>query len=97
MMSPVFFACPAVWSQTFIVEAGSILLSVHVRGSRIFTCRIWGVDKLHIFLEVCPDHRDKVEIKCMGSVGEKTSTEPKVYSFLSRLRHIEQDQVDFYV
>jgi hypothetical protein len=27
---------------------------------------------------VCPTHKDKVEIKCMGSVGGKTSTEPKV-------------------
>jgi hypothetical protein len=32
---------------------------------------------------VCPAHRDKAEIKCMGSVGEKTPTEPKVYSSLT--------------
>ena len=30
----------------------------------------------------------------MGSVGEKTSTEPKFYSFL---RYIEYDEVDVYV
>jgi hypothetical protein len=28
-------------------------------------------------------HRDKAEIKCMGSVGGKTPTEPKVYSYLT--------------
>ena len=33
----------------------------------------------------------------MGSVGGKTPTEPKFYSFLSNLRHIEYDEVDVYV
>jgi hypothetical protein len=33
--------------------------------------------------KVGPAHRDKAEIKCMGSVGGKTPTEPKVYSFLT--------------
>ena len=31
----------------------------------------------------CPAHKDKVEIKCMGSVGGKTPTEPKIYSSLT--------------
>ena len=31
----------------------------------------------HTLLEVCPAHKDKVEIKCMGSVGGKTPTELK--------------------
>ena len=48
----------------------------------------------HTLLEVCPAHKDKVEIKCMGSVGGKTLTEPKLYLFFSNLRHIEQDEVD---
>jgi hypothetical protein len=66
------------------VEAGSILLSVHVRRSITFTCRNWGVDKLfHILLKVCPAHGGKAEIKCMGSIGGKTPTEPKVYSSLT--------------
>jgi hypothetical protein len=43
---------------------------------------------------VCPAHKDKAEIKCMGSVGGKTPTEPKVYSFFSNLRHSEQDKTD---
>jgi hypothetical protein len=30
-----------------------------------------------------PAHRDKAEIKCIGSVGGKTPTEPKVYSSLT--------------
>jgi hypothetical protein len=30
---------------------------------------------------VCSAHEDKVEIKCMGSVGGKTPIEPKLYLF----------------
>ena len=37
----------------------------------------------HTLLEVCPAHKDKVEIKCMGTVGGKTPTEPKLYSSLT--------------
>ena len=37
----------------------------------------------HTLLEVCPAHKDKVEIKCMGFVGGKTPTEPKLYSSLT--------------
>jgi hypothetical protein len=32
-------------------------------------------------LEVCSTHNDKVEIKCMGFVGEKILIEPKLYIF----------------
>ena len=32
---------------------------------------------------MCSAHKDKVEIKCMGSVGGKTLTEPKLYLFFS--------------
>ena len=37
----------------------------------------------HTLLEVCPAHQDKVEIKCMGSVGGKTPTEPNLCLFFS--------------
>jgi hypothetical protein len=40
-------------------------------------------------LEVCSAHKNKVEIKCIGSVGGKTPTEPKLYLLFSSLRHIE--------
>ena len=43
----------------------------------------------HTLLEVCSAHKDKVEIKCMGSVGGKTPTELKFYLFFSSLRLIE--------
>jgi hypothetical protein len=36
-----------------------------------------------IVFKVGPAHRDKAEIKCMGSVGGKTPIEPKVYSSLT--------------
>ena len=34
-------------------------------------------------LEVCSAHKDRVEIKCMGSVGRKTPIEPNLYLFFS--------------
>jgi len=49
------------------------------------------------FLKVSPAYKDKAEIKCMGSIGGKTPTEPKVHSFISSLRRIEQVKVDVYV
>jgi len=39
----------------------------------------------HTLLKVCSAHKDKVEIKCMGSVGGKTPTGPKlIYSSQTR-------------
>jgi hypothetical protein len=36
---------------------------------------IWEIDELLLtLLEVCPTHKDKIEIKCMGSIGGKTPT-----------------------
>ena len=56
---------------------------------------IWGiVELLHTLLEVCPAHKDKVEIKCIGSAGGKTPTEPKLYLFFSNFWCIEYDKVD---
>ena len=44
---------------------------------------IWRINWLsHTLLETCPAHKDKVEIKYMGSIGGKTPTEPKLYLFL---------------
>jgi hypothetical protein len=66
---------------------------MHVRRFEIFTCRIWGIDKLlHTLLEVCIAYKDNVEIKRMDSVGGKTPIEPKFYLFFSNLGHIEQDE-----
>ena len=54
----------------------------------ILVVKIWGIDELlHTFLEVCPAHKDKVEIKCMGSVGGKTPTELKLHLLFSSLGH----------
>jgi hypothetical protein len=38
-------------------------------------------------------HKDKVEVKCIGSVGGITPTEPENYSFFSILRHDTIDVV----
>jgi hypothetical protein len=52
----------------------------------------WEIDKLlHILLDVCSARKDKVEIKCTGSVGGKTPIEPKLYLLFSKLEHMEQD------
>jgi hypothetical protein len=72
------------------VKVGSILLSVHVHGSELSLVRFWGIDKpFHTLLKVCPAHKDKVEMKCMGSIGGKTPTEPKLYLLFSNLGHME--------
>jgi hypothetical protein len=64
-------------------------------GSEFSLVEIWGIDELlHTLLEVCHTHKDKVEIKCMCSIGGKTPTEPKLYLFFSNLRHFEQDEID---
>ena len=57
--------------------------------------KIWeSTNFSHTLLEVCPTHKDKVQIKCMGSISGKTPTKPKLYLSFSILRHIEQDEVD---
>jgi hypothetical protein len=60
-------------------------------GLELSLVEFWRIDKpLHTLLEVCHACKDKVDIKCMDSVGGKTSTEPKIYLSFSNLRHIEQ-------
>jgi hypothetical protein len=57
-------------------------------GSGRSLLEFWRSDKLlYILLEVCPACKDKVEIKCMGPVGGKTPTEPKIHSCLKPWAH----------
>jgi hypothetical protein len=49
----------------------------------------FGGSTPHTLLEVYSAHQDKVEIKCMGSVGGKTPTKLKFYLLFSSHRHIE--------
>ena len=65
-------------------------MCIIIAGSEHSLVELGGSTPPHL-LEVCSAHEDKVEIKCMGSVGGKTPTEPKLYLFFSNLRHIEQD------
>jgi hypothetical protein len=44
----------------------------------------------HTLIEVCSVHKDKVEIKCMGSVGGKTPTKLEIY-LSSNLGHNKID------
>jgi hypothetical protein len=66
-----------------------------VTGSELSHVEFGGSLSLHTLLEVCSAHNDKVEIKCMGSVGGKTPTEPKLYFFsflaLGTLNHDKAD------
>ena len=58
------------------------LVCTIIVGSEISLVEFW--DQLpHTLLEVCSTHKDKVEIKCMGSVGGKTPTEPNLCLFFS--------------
>ena len=84
VMSP-FSAKPVLILSFDFGLTGLELSIVEIRESTVFP---------HTLLEVCPTHKDKVEIKCMGSVGGKTLIEPKLYLFFSFLRHVEQDEVD---
>jgi hypothetical protein len=62
-------------------------------GSELSLVEFWEINKpLHTLLEVCPACKDKVEIKCMGSIGGKTPIELKFYLSFSNLGHIEQDE-----
>ena len=79
VMSP-FSAKPILVLSFDFGLVGPELLLVEIGESTVFP---------HTLVEVCPAHKDKVEIKCMGSVGGKTPTEPKPYLFFSSLRHIE--------
>jgi hypothetical protein len=40
---------------------------------------------------VCPAHKDRIEIKCIGSASGKTPIEPKLSLFFSNLGHLEYD------
>jgi hypothetical protein len=64
-------------------------------GSERSHAEFWGIDKLfHILLEVCSACKDKIEIKCTGSVGGETPTELKLYLLFSNLEHMKQDRVN---
>ena len=90
MMTPLMvmlssFVKPILVLSLVFGLTGLELSIVEIRESTVFP---------HTLLEVCPPHKDKVEIKCMGSIGGKTPIESKLYSFFSNLRQMEQDEVD---
>jgi hypothetical protein len=60
---------------------GPSFLTCSSSGSELSLIEFGGSAPPHL-LEVCFAHNDKVEIKCMGSVGGKTPIEPKHYIFL---------------
>ena len=63
-------------------------MCIIIDGSELSLVEIGGSTPPHL-LEVCSAHEDKVEIKCMGSVGGKTPIELKLYLLFFSLRHIE--------
>ena len=62
-------------------------MCIIIAGLELSLVELGGSTPPHL-LKVCFAHEDKVEIKCMGSVGGKTPIEPKFYLFFSSLRHI---------
>jgi hypothetical protein len=90
LTSSPFFTCS---SSMFSVLKSTIQNWQHfeciiIAGSKFLLYNL-GDQLPHTFLEVCSAHEDKVKIKCMGSIGGKSPTEPKLYLFLTSLRHIE--------
>jgi hypothetical protein len=82
VMSPSFTKLILVLSFNFcLIGSGPSLIEI-------------GESTLHTLLEVCLARKDKVEIKCMGSIGGKTPIESNLQLFFSSLRHNEQDEVD---
>ena len=73
VMSP-FSAKPILVLSFDFGLAGLEPLLVEIRESTIFP---------HTLLEVWPAHKDKIEIKYMGSVGGKTPIDLKLYSSLT--------------
>ena len=58
-------------------------MCIVIVGSELSLVEFGGSTPPHL-LEVCSTHKDRVEIKCMGSVGGKTPIEPKlIYSSLT--------------
>ena len=58
-------------------------MSIVIVSSELSLVEFEGLTPPHL-LEVCSAHKDRVEIKCMGSIGGKTPTEPKlIYSSLT--------------
>jgi hypothetical protein len=93
---PLLVALPMVVPPSFFLLFSILkpifddnLMCIVVTGSKLSLVEFGGSLPLHTLLEVCSAHFDKVEIKCLGSVGGKTPTEPKLYVFFSSLRHIE--------
>ena len=75
MVSPMFIALPIGLESSTSFGSWQHLWSVCRfigLGSSLGT----GEDPLTL-LKVCPVNTDKAEIKCMGSIGGKTPTEPK--------------------
>jgi hypothetical protein len=73
---------------------GPSFLTYSSSGSELSLIEFGGSTPLYL-LKVCFAHNDKVEIKCMGSVGGKTPTEPKhyIFSFLA-LGTLNHDKID---
>ena len=57
-------------------------MCIVIVGSKLSLVKFGGSTPPHL-LEVCSAHKDKVEIKYMGSVGGKTPIEPTLYLFFS--------------
>ena len=64
-------------------------------GTPFFIGRVSSTHDLDGMVKKCPAHRNKAEIKCMGSAGGKTPTEPKVYSFFSSLNILSK--IEYFV
>jgi hypothetical protein len=73
---------------------GPSFLTCSSSGSELSLVEFGGSAPPH-FLKVCSGHNDKVEIKCMCSIGGKNTNRTKtLYFFFFSPRHIELYKVD---
>jgi hypothetical protein len=80
-------------SSVFEPIFGDTLMCLVVTSSELPLVEFGRIVSSHTLLKMCSAHKNKVEIKCMGSVGGKTPIEAKIYSFFSSLRHDKIDVV----
>ena len=80
---------------TFFIKP-DLVLSFDFWFSRFRTFTYRNTFFPHTLLEVCPSHKDKVEIKCMGSVGGKTPTEPKFYGKIGFIAPKERESKKYH-
>jgi hypothetical protein len=91
-MTPLMVMSPSSAKLVLVLS-----LDFGLTDSELSLIEIWRINWLsRTLLEVCPTHKDKIEIKCMGSVDGKTPTKLKLYLFFSSLGTLNKMKLMLY-